>query len=204
VQIPSNHRLAFNENKNVQCLVLENNKTTEHVCYFHLNVGFEPFLDNTIPTYQTLDHTSLIECPIRAPNFLPYNFSVLWSKYVNNHREILFSDIMTLTEFSHYVHDPAEHDVYCCSLLKNNSVLIESNITIHINKNTKQNEEDLNSLWSLVVLLPVAILLGLLKQYLISNKSILLAPCKQFTECEHDFPDKNGICPCRKPLETLV
>ena len=75
-RVPIENESASRENgKKISC------KRKNLTCNIQLNVRFDPFFDNSVPKNLTFDENvdATIECPIRAPNFPPYDYMILWT-----------------------------------------------------------------------------------------------------------------------------
>jgi hypothetical protein len=131
LKIPSNNYGAYMFNAlKVTCTV------NGLSCFVQLQVEFAPFVDWTVPRVQSLERGSsgTIECPIRAPNFPPYQYQLLWtSKNSNGVKNEHFTRNFTLTSFFFPIAKATidYHDsVFTCTLLRNNSVRLNSSVRV--------------------------------------------------------------------------
>jgi hypothetical protein len=170
VKIPTNNVLAYKENENkIRCELLNNSVSTGDSCFLHLNVHFEPFEDDTVSREQSLLNTRTIECPIRAPNFPQYKYTIIWSQFLQDKKIDLFYGNYTLTSYFFVVDKPIDGSIYSCSLFFNKSILLSSNITIKTEPKRSASQlslefNGLHSLWSFTIVIPVAGILAALKR----------------------------------------
>lgn len=155
VFMPEDNIRAYRKNDNlITCRAIYENSTADHSCFAHLNVKFEPFVDNTVKLNQVVcANKREIECPIRAPNFPPYEYHIFWIRFNRKGRVVLFAANYTLTSYFYPIEKVVEGDIYSCSLSQNNSILMSVNITVKREAPMAAYVEyNLVSLWSLLVL----------------------------------------------------
>lgn len=154
--MPQDNIKAYRENDNlIICQAIYANSTAEHSCFAHLNVKFEPFIDKTVKLNQVIqENKHEIECPIRAPNFPPYEYHIFWIRFNKKGRVVLFAANYTLTSYFYPIENIVEGDIYSCSLLQNNSILMSVNITVvrETSRSAYVEYTYLESLWTLLVL----------------------------------------------------
>jgi hypothetical protein len=116
-----------------QCIGSYENETAQ--CFFQIQASFELFID---PSVSSIQHVpggggrAFLECPIRAPNFPPYQYQVIWTAFRNNTKSYFFTRNFTLTSYLFEPERPANMDnsIYMCSLLTNNKVTLQANISM--------------------------------------------------------------------------
>jgi hypothetical protein len=128
---PSNDAGAFFESgRLVKC-------SSEHEsCFFQLNVQFDPFIDKNVQLVQELieNEPGVIECPIRAPNIPYHRYMLIWSGPNEN---ASLSQNFTLNSYFYHVKKVdyfLNNKIFKCALYKNNVLLYEESILVHVVK----------------------------------------------------------------------
>jgi hypothetical protein len=101
IKLPSDDESVWKmSNREISCQVTHENSyeiiskiklpslpVTSINCSYHLNINFSPFISQNVNTSQLINENqlSIIECPIKAPNFQPYKYLINW--YYSNKDE---------------------------------------------------------------------------------------------------------------------
>lgn len=108
-------------------------------CFIQLQVDFSPFVDLGVKAVQTVNEgeSGSIECPIRAPNFPPYKYQLMWSSNRDDGRDrrVYFAQNYTLTSYSYSLaRAKARMDktIYTCSLINRATIVMSANVTLHV------------------------------------------------------------------------
>lgn len=171
VHIPADNYKAYTENeKKVRCDIFYGNASLGHSCFVQINVHFQPFVDTRVPTTQLFHKNALhsLECPIRAPNFPPYEYEIFWYVLKKGVASVLYSSNFTFTSYFLHGLELVDRAVYTCFLVnKTKNIVASANITASLSDTSKANLPsfyDLSFLWALTALVPLAGLLGVLKK----------------------------------------
>jgi hypothetical protein len=118
--------------KKFQCISSYENETAQ--CFFQIQAKFEPFIDPNVSSIQHVPGGARVylECPIRAPNFPPYQYQVIWTAYKNNTKTYLFTRNFTMTSYLYELEPSANPigTIFTCSLLTNNKITLQANISM--------------------------------------------------------------------------
>ena len=126
---PTNDLDAFRQNgRKIKC------QHEKHVCYMQLNVLFNPFIDTSVASNQILNinQVGVVECPIRAPNFPPYRYVLVWNG--PDERASLIQNY-TLTSYFFYINRVSlsiHNKTFKCSLFQNQKLLFEAKVKIFV------------------------------------------------------------------------
>ncbi len=132
----------FYQSEKFQCIGSYENETA--LCFFQIQASFEPFID---PNVSSIQHVpggggrASLECPIRAPNCPPYQYQVIWTAFRNNTKSYFFTRNFTLTSYLFEPELPAymDNSIYTCSLLTNNKVTLQANISMVVHKSSESH-----------------------------------------------------------------
>lgn len=92
--------------------------------YLYLQVEFKPYIDSSVLAVQS---GPILECPIRAPNYPPFEYNMIWTVLINNEQQVLATgDFMSKTGFFHLVYGIISGSNITCHLLGKKSNLSAS------------------------------------------------------------------------------